>query len=91
MMVIDHGCEDSLPIGLPQSCEVGFKIGHRKVHVTDLASPDVTQVSKPGIGRRVGIGHDDAIWVVVTGDGECGAHRRFVPRATGARETPANL
>jgi hypothetical protein len=30
MVVINHGCEDFLPIGFPQPGDVGFKISQRK-------------------------------------------------------------
>ena len=73
MVVINHGWEDFLPVGLPQSGDVGFEIVQDKPNVADHASPDNALVrpvcSPPGsVGRHV------AIRVVVVGYRECGAY-----------------
>jgi hypothetical protein len=44
MVVLNHGCEDFLPIRFPQSGDVGFEIVQTKPHVADHASPDIAQV-----------------------------------------------
>ena len=44
MVVINHGCEDFLPIRFPRSGDVGFEIVQGKSHVADHASSDIGQV-----------------------------------------------
>ena len=54
MMVLDHGCKDSLPIGLPQTGDVDFEIVQSKPHVADHASADIAQVG-PICSRRISV------------------------------------
>jgi hypothetical protein len=77
MVVSNYGGEDFLPVRFPQSGDVGFEVVQSKSHVADHASADIAQV-RPVFGRRVGIGRDVAVGVVVISDGEGGAHWRFV-------------
>jgi hypothetical protein len=68
MVVLNHGCEDFLPIRFPQSGDVGFEIVQGEPHIADHASPNIAQ-TRPVFCNRVDVGRYVTVRVL--------SHRRW--------------